>query len=237
MNIYDNIINKELSLLSSKKICCFDKKSTWENCSDKEFIFQSDISVDVGEPSLPSSYMVAFTSNKDLVSKNEINLIGKDISEIKGKSPYVRIAILLIKEEEKSEQDYYRFIRDIEYKRYKVNPKGVMVKVNTSQNRERLFISKEAVKKNISFLDIGSVFQEEYLKDKHVFAVKQYFITDGSYNYETQKELSLKTEGITVALDHIMKKLQMDCSTCNYKDLCDEIEGMRDIHKREEYKM
>ena len=32
------------------------------------------------------------------------------------------------------------------------------------------------------------------------------------------------------------EKLKMDCATCSFKNICDTIEGMRDVHKREEYK-
>lgn len=74
-------------------------------------------------------------------------------------------------------------------------------------------------------------FLSQFKKEQHVRYVRQIFITDPSFPYNKLLKLSQESEGITVALDHIMKKLKMDCRTCSFKDICDEIEGMRELHK------
>lgn len=163
-------------------------------------------------------------------------LCGKDIKDLKGDEPFARIAILLIDDSKhQDEQKIYRFLRDIEYKRYKVNPDGYMIRVNTNQLREGARVSKAAVKKGISFADVGKILQDAYKQDENVKAVKQIFITDPSFDFDTFAGVAKLNEGITVTLDHILKNLKMDCNTCSFKDICDTIEGMRDIHKREDY--
>ncbi len=61
-------------------------------------------------------------------------------------------------------------------------------------------------------------------------------ITGPTFDFKTFEQTAKLNEGITVTLDHILKNLKMDCATCSFKDICDTIEGMRDVHKREEYK-
>jgi hypothetical protein len=37
-------------------------------------------------------------------------------------------------------------------------------------------------------------------------------------------------DGITSTLTHILEGLPTDCSVCQLKDVCDEVEGMKELH-------
>jgi len=235
MKLYDSTIKKSLELAGSQ-LTPLSQTSLWKNLDEKVFIFPGDSAVELGASDKDSSYLIAYTTDENLVNKDEILLRGKDIKDLKGDEPFARIAILLIDDSKhQDEQKIYRFLRDIEYKRYKVNPDGYMIRVNTNQLREGARVSKAAVKKGISFADVGKILQDAYKQDENVKAVKQIFITDPSFDFETFAGVAKLNEGITVTLDHILKNLKMDCNTCSFKDICDTIEGMRDIHKREDY--
>lgn len=235
MKLYDSTIKKSLELAGSQ-LAPLSQTSLWKNLDEKVFIFPADSAVELGASGKDSSYLIAYTTDENLVNKDEILLCGKDIKDLKGDEPFARIAILLIDDSKhQDEQKIYRFLRDIEYKRYKVNPDGYMIRVNTNQLREGARVSKAAVKKGISFADVGKILQDAYKQDENVKAVKQIFITDPSFDFETFAGVAKLNEGITVTLDHILKNLKMDCNTCSFKDICDTIEGMRDIHKREDY--
>lgn len=235
MKLYDSTIKKSLELAGSQ-LTPLSQTSLWKNLDEKVFIFPADSAVELGASGKDSSYLIAYTTDENLVNKDEILLCGKDIKDLKGDEPFARIAILLIDDSKhQDEQKIYRFLRDIEYKRYKVNPDGYMIRVNTNQLREGARVSKAAVKKGISFADVGKILQDAYKQDENVKAVKQIFITDPSFDFETFAGVAKLNEGITVTLDHILKNLKMDCNTCSFKDICDTIEGMRDIHKREDY--
>lgn len=235
MKLYDSTIKKSLELAGSQ-LTPLSQTSLWKNLDEKVFIFPGDSAVELGASDKDSSYLIAYTTEENLVNKDEILLRGKDIKDLKGDEPFARIAILLIDDSKhQDEQKIYRFLRDIEYKRYKVNPDGYMIRVNTNQLREGARVSKAAVKKGISFANVGKILQDAYKQDENVKAVKQIFITDPSFDFETFAGVAKLNEGITVTLDHILKNLKMDCNTCSFKDICDTIEGMRDIHKREDY--
>ena len=235
MKLYDSTIKKSLELAGSQ-LTPLSQTSLWKNLDEKVFIFPGDSAVELGASDKDSSYLIAYTTDENLVNKDEILLRGKDIKDLKGDEPFARIAILLIDDSKhQDEQKIYRFLRDIEYKRYKVNPDGYMIRVNTNQLREGARVSKAAVKKGISFADVGKILQDAYKQDENVKAVKQIFITDPSFDFEAFADVAKLNEGITVTLDHILKNLKMDCNVCSFKEICDTIEGMRDVHKREDY--
>ena len=238
MKLYDSTISKTLELAGSE-LQSLPVSSSRKNLDEKVFIFPDDSAVELGATGKDSSYLIAYTTDEKLVSKDEILLRGKDIKDLSGDVPFARIAIILLDENAEQsfdiEQHGYRFLRDIEYKRYKVNPDGYMVRVNTNLLREGGRVSKKAKANGLSFADVGTLLKDAYKQDKNVKAVKQIFITDPTFDFATFAQVAKLNEGITVTLDHILKNLKMDCATCSFKDICDTIEGMRDIHKREEY--
>jgi len=69
--------------------------------------------------------------------------------------PFARIAIVLLDENAEQnfdkEQQVYRILRDVEYKRYKVNPDGYMIRVNTNLLREGGRVSKDERQKAYPF--------------------------------------------------------------------------------------
>lgn len=233
MEIFDKVIINTLDLLNQYKGESLRLSSYFGLSKEKTFIFPSSSYIELGASSCPSCYLISYTSNESLVNKDETILIGKDIKDLKGDVPFARIAFLLIEDEHKKDQQVYRTLRDIEYKRYKLNLPSYMARFNTNQIREGARLDINAIKNGLSFADIGYLFASLYKESKEVKAVKQIFITDPSFDYKRLREISSSNEEIVVALDSILKKLKMDCATCSFKDICDEIEGMRDIHKKE----
>lgn len=238
MKLYDSTIQKSLELAGSE-LKSLPVSSSWKNLDEKVFLFHDDGAVELGATGKDSGYLIAYTTDEKLVEKDEILLRGKDIKDLSGDVPFARIAIILLDENSEQsfdkEQKVYRVLRDIEYKRYKVNPDGYMIRVNTNLLREGGRVSKSAKVNGLSFSDVGTILKGAYKQDKNVKAVKQIFITDPSFDFAAFSQVAKLNEGITVTLDHILKNLKMDCATCSFKDICDTIEGMRDVHKREEY--
>ena len=238
MKLYDSTIQKSLELAGSE-LKSLPVSSSWKNLDEKVFLFPDDGAVELGATGKDSGYLIAYTTDEKLVEKDEILLRGNDIKDLSGDVPFARIAIILFDENSEQsfdkEQKVYRVLRDIEYKRYKVNPDGYMIRVNTNLLREGGRVSKSAKANGLSFSDVGTILKDAYKQDKNVKAVKQIFITDPSFDFAAFSQVAKLNEGITVTLDHILKNLKMDCATCSFKDICDTIEGMRDVHKREEY--
>ena len=39
-----------------------------------------------------------------------------------------------------------------------------------------------------------------------------------------------KTKQITATIDHMLKDVNIDCGSCLLQEICDEIEGLREMH-------
>ena len=101
----------------------------------------------------------------------------------------------------------------------------------TSGNKEKVRVSKELVNDKTSFSKIGSAYIKAYKQIPSVINVKEIFITDDSL-YEELIKICNKKNQIQDALDHILKGMVLnDCNACSVKELCDEVEGMRQIHQ------
>ena len=55
------------------------------------------------------------------------------------------------------------------------------------------------------------------------------FVTDGEL-VEKLKPFAGKVDDITKTLTHILDGLPTDCGHCSMKPICDEVDGMRELH-------
>ena len=82
----------------------------------------------------------------------------------------------------------------------------------------------------MTFARIGKSFVDHLKKNPKVKAVKVYFITDEAFDFNWLEKDVKQAEVITKTIDHVFKDVNMDCHTCNLKEVCDEVEGLRELH-------
>ena len=61
-------------------------------------------------------------------------------------------------------------------------------------------------------------------------AAKIVFVTDSRLNFDELTAQAEKISALTKALNHIFDNVLVDCKNCNLKPICDEVEGMRELH-------
>ncbi|MDE5872919.1 MAG: carbon monoxide dehydrogenase, partial [Lachnospiraceae bacterium] len=79
--------------------------------------------------------------------------------------------------------------------------------------------------------DLGRSLIDEYLKNPIVKSVQIIFITQFD-KFDELLMLADKIKSTTSALNHILDNILFDCSTCNLKEICDEVEGMKELHMK-----
>ena len=229
MKLYDNIIKTVLEETKKSGVVEItdDAKKSWPVTKSSELVMQRDAALELGGGNNPS---VNFTlvSTEDFVSEDGIFLVGDDITSINSDCAFARIVILETDEIGEAE-DAYDAIRNMEFARYHVFPKGYMVRVSSLSNQEQVRISKEAMQNGINFSGVGKAYIEKYKAINHVKNARVIFITDK----ELVQKLSpyAKTaDDITKSLTHIFDGLATDCGHCDFKKVCDEVEGMKEMH-------
>lgn len=232
MKLYDDIINNLKSLIAySEPVSLSLGNAAWPLATDHSMILRNDMAYEFGSQSKKGLGITLITDDKTLVTGDGLFLCGKDIQEIKEDSDYARIAIIRVKSESLGEGNaLYNGIRKLEYTRYHFYPEGFMMRVSSLQNKESVRISKEAIKKGIDFSKIGNCMIREFKKQSVVEAVQLYYITDPAFDYVRLEKLANQGEVVTKTIDHILKDVKMDCNACNLKKICDEIDGLRELH-------
>lgn len=222
MNFFDGLIDEAQSMLFSLGSKSFSFDSDWEDLGRNELILLRDSAYELDGV----GFNLVTSQN---ITDDEIAVIGDDLNTISSDRRFARISFIQIDDVE-DEQKAYDLIRKIEYAKYHFFPKGYMIRTASRSHKETVRISKSALSYGLSFRKVGSLLINKYKENKAVRAVKVVFVTDKSADYKALESLAKKNYEITETLNHIMNTVNFDCSTCNLKPICDEVEGMRELH-------
>ena len=232
MELYNSLIKETRGLLEkgSPKVWEYSERNCWNDIGSSELVLQKDAAFELGAAGKGSANYVLFTSNPDLVDKDQVLLYGPDLKDIKGDVDFARIVLLRVGVLDDDDEEVYRILKDIEFAKYHVYPEGYMVRMSPESYREQVRVSKQAIRRGISFQSIGNSYIKAYKKDANVLNATVIFVTAPGYDYKAMKDSAKKANDITNTLTHILEGLPTDCSVCALKDICDEVEGMKELH-------
>lgn len=223
MDFFDSLIENTLSLIDKKPqtACEYTPNSSWADAGHSQVIMQRDTAFELNGTGF------CLVTSKDVAYK--VTTVGSPLSKIKSDSKFARIAIVSI-DDCADEQATYDLIKKIEYVKYHCFPDGYMIRSSSSSYKEGVRVSKKALKSGISFEKIGNLMIDKFKAIPEVKGASVYFITDDSVDYQTIRDMAEKNRAVTEALNKVMNNLQFDCASCNLKPICDEVEGMRELH-------
>ncbi len=232
MKLYDNVILSTLELLEQSNKKSFPvEKASWPEVLDQHMILRSEMAYELGGEGLPAVGCTLITTEKELIKESGISLIGTDLNEIKKDVPYARISIVRVKEGTQEQGEaLYNVIRGLEHTRYRFYPEGFMLRVSNSKNKEQVRIGKDAIKDGLNFGITGNMMIDAFKKNPIVEEVQMYYITDPTFGFEKLTKLARQAEDITKTIDHIMRQSLMDCKACSLQEVCNEVEGLKELH-------
>ena len=232
MELYNSLINDTRAQLEglSAKVWDYSPADCWRDVGSSELVLQRDAAYEMGAMGKGSANYVLFTSSSELVNKDQVILYGPDMGQIKGDCDFARIVLLRVGVLDDDDEAVYRTLKDIEFAKYHVYPEGYMVRMSPESSREQVRVSKKALAKGISFRSVGASYVAEYKKDANVLNATVIFITDPRADYASLQAAAKKASAVTGTLTHILEGLPTDCSICALKDICDEVEGMKELH-------
>lgn len=243
MKLYDDMIARCCGMIASfssrhyspevidetggtKSVC---GTALWEQESEQRILFRKDTAYELGGKNFPAYSGVAFTSDEGV--KDEIVVCGPDLPQIREDSPYARLTIIRVDDSAWSDNEQaYRVLRRLDYTRYHVYPKGFLMRISAAANREPVRVGREALLAGLNFEQVGRLFLDAYHKYPEVLGARVCFITEPSFPYEELGETVRKMESVTESLNEIFNNLLMDCTACKLKPVCDEVDGLRELH-------
>lgn len=234
INIYDEKIEEIHNLIKEKiaKIYSYSSSKIWSSTEDPELIFKNDTAIELAPGNLEGSVVFSMTTNENVVNGDTISIIGDELSKVsKREISYSRVVLLRLKDEEDKSQDLYNKFKQLERSRYNLYLDGFMLRASTVQKRETIRVSKKALKDGISFEKIGNAMINEFKKIDFVESVNIIFITEEEDLIKKIFTISEGVEKITEALNTMFDGLEVDCHSCSLESLCEEVDGMREIHR------
>ncbi len=234
MKIFDEIILKVDGLLADKggKSYAFSSKKLADSTQKNELVLGSEAAYELGAVSKSCVNFVTVTMDESLVPCDEVVVYGKDLKEIAADCNFARITIVRTDDiYEHGEQHAYNIFKDIELSKFNVNIDGYMMRSSGFYGREQVRVSKKILKKGISFHGVGNRFISQYKQNKHVAAVKVIFITLDQFDYGKLESIAIDANARMKALNHMLADLKMDCKACEWKPVCDEVDGMKEAHE------
>lgn len=236
MELYNPIIRsvQELVSVSPARVSAYNAANAWEDTGSFELVMLRDAAFELGGDDKPAVNFTCVTTSHELVEKDEIQVIGPDLPQLRASTPYARIALLRVgdieSDDESDTEQAFRAIQDMDFVKYHVFPKGFMIRTSSENHREQVRISKDALRRGMTFEKVGSDFIRQYKKNPNILAVKMLFITDPNVDYAALRKHAGQVYDITMSLTKILEGMPTDCGSCQLKPICDEVEGMKELH-------
>jgi len=240
LSIYDKDISELKKCFNSDaygNIKKLPSDKAWEVTAQESLVLKRDMAYELGGGMNKAISSIAFTTSSECVSDDGVYLMGEDLQDIKEDISYARFTFIRLNEsyikdiQEKNAEALHAALRAVDYVRYHNFPKGYMMRISSVKEREPVRVSKQAIADGMTFSHIGSEMINAYRKRKEVEAVQIYFLTSKTADYELLYDKAHRIEQITDSLNHMFNGLVMDCSSCKSRELCDEIDGMKELHK------
>lgn len=234
MKLFDTLIRGVGERLgtSAPRRYPYAPEKAWAQSDSFELVMQRDAACELGGTC--GVNFTCVTTDASLVPTDEILVYGSDLAQLQHDVPYARIAFLRVAnisgEGEEDTESAFRAIQRMDFVKYHVFPKGFMLRTSSDSGREQVRLSKDAVKSGISFEAVGNTFLRRYKQDPLVLAVKLIFVTAPDADYPALQKDAGKAKDILLTLSKIMEGLPTDCNTCALKPVCEEVEGMRELH-------
>ena len=242
MELYDSIIKKVNDLLGSSqpKRYEYNPDKCWEDVGGNQLVMMQEAAYELGGDNKPAVNYACVTSTDGFADKDEILVYGKDLNEISGSVPFARIVLVKVDilngEGEEDTEPLFRAIQDIDFVKYHVYPKGYMIRSSSDSFREQVRVSKDAVRRGITFEQVGNSYITQFRKNPSVKAVKIIFVTADDSDYAEMKKDAKKVRDITKTLSKILEGMATDCHSCSLREICDEVEGLKELHFGKEMK-
>ncbi len=229
MELYDKLIAEIFSSLPDRAEYTYSPSEVCALTDSGTLVLSKDSAFEYGGGALPAINSTLFSTDDDI--SDRVIVCGKDIHDALRDTPYARIAIIRLKKDAVSDDDaLYKQLKNIELSKYHVYPAGCLIRLSPKSKREQLRVGKKAVADGLSLKNIGFAFISEYKKNPLVAAVTVLFVTDPGYDYKILSAAAEKANAVTESLNKIMEGLEISCDTCELKTICDEVEGLRQLH-------
>ena len=236
MELYDSLIRQAMTLggAGAVKRYAYDPARAWPDTGEFELVMQREAACELGGGGRNAANFTCVTTTPGLVDADEVLVYGPDIKDLKGDADYARITLLEVDgaalEQGDDTEQCFRAVQELDFVKYRVFPRGYMIRTSSESSREQVRVSRSAEKDGVSFERVGANFIRHYHLDPKVKHVRMIFLTAPGADYAQAARCAKAVKDITMSLTKIMEGMPTDCGSCQLKPICDEVEGLKELH-------
>ena len=235
IRLYDGLIDRleELTAGLDHVTCGYRESCAWPETEEYEVILQRDTGLELGGPGRANANYTCVTTREEVIVRDEVRLYGPELTKIHGPADFARVCEVAVREEAAGETEpgrLYRLLQDIDFVKYHVFPAGYMIRTSGQSPREQIRVSKKALRDGISFEAIGNTYIRHYRENPAVRHVRVNFFTTPAIDYQELVKNAKTAADIKNSLSDISKGLPKDCGTCGIREICDSVEGLKELH-------
>lgn len=208
--------------------CRAEDYSGWPAGKRGAIVMKGDTAVELGNPQSESSSFLVWTNDRSLVRDGTITVAGTDLDEARGGTlPFGKVVILAVSGF--TGENCHERHRAIELMRHDLNPEGYMMKAASQYMREWSRVSASAIERGFSLKHLGSSLVGLYRSAAHVLSAEVLFVTSSGEHVRRLAGIGERAARRIAAMSKMAAEMALDCGSCNYADVCGEVEGLRTL--------
>ncbi len=235
MKIFAEVTEKMLSLLpeTADKSVLYSDELCAESGDKNAILFRSDTAYELGGSGKTSVSSIVFTYLPSM--RDEVILYGPDLNEITEDTPFAHLTFVSLKQKNDEELTYEQ-LKNIGFTAFQIYPKGYHIRISPSASKEQVRVAKDVLQSDtpLSFMNVGCSLIRAFKENDDVESVRTVFITKKDFNYRELSALAQKAKIVTDAVHSTLQLDELDCASCKMKPICDEVEGLRELHFKKE---
>lgn len=236
MKIFDQYIDTLQEGIDDlrKQVDChdyrYDPTLSWPQSQAGELILGAETAIELGHPATESVSFLMWTDSLEKVADGRITLFGPELKELpEGKNSFGKV--VLISGQGFTEENGFDRWQELEAARLTQHLKGQMLRAVPQQSKEWSRISRQGIRDGLSLRLIGNELIRRLKSFDYVDQVETIFITSSRSDVASIKDLSQKAGALTTAMNRIFDDLEMDCGSCDFSEVCDEVEELKNLHR------
>jgi CO dehydrogenase/acetyl-CoA synthase beta subunit len=205
------------------------KGCSWPVGGKKNIVLGQDTGIELGNPRQESLSLTLWADEHVHIHDGRITVIGPDLPDAKGRSlPFAKIVMATVHGfDEENTCDRWQ---EMDLLRFDIDLAGYMMRAVSQYQREWSRVSHIALEKGFSFSVLGSALMDRMKEKEYIDGVEILFVTESPEAVRELREVANGAMAIIGALNRMNEEIEADCPTCDYRAVCDTVDGLREMH-------
>jgi len=190
-------------------------------------VLEEDCGLELGNPSTASITFLMW-ADPGVVDGRKVRLVGPDAGDAGGGTiPFAQVIVA-----GGEFADEYEAFRDLRDTVYDVRLEGFMPRSLPSRQTTWCRVSNAALAGGFSLGHLGAALVDDIMELDNVSGAEVLFVTGSVIEVNSLSGTAAGARRVVDALMKMYTEKNFDCTTCEYKDVCDSVMELKDIRRK-----